>query len=69
MNDAYFKTEELKKQYEWEWIEIRDPKRYFYMIGYFWWTSWRTIQEVIKVFKQKFPDKISNITPENFNKE
>ena len=69
MNDAYVKTEELKKQYKWEWIEIRDPKRYFYMIGYFWWTSWRTIQEVIKVFKQIFPDKIKNITPENFNNE
>ena len=40
-----------------------------YMIGYYWWTSWRTIQEIIKVFKQKFPNKIKNITPDNLNKE
>ena len=69
MNDVYVKTEELKKQYEWQWIEIRDPKKYMYMIGYYWWTSWRTIQEIIKVFKQKFPNKIKNITPDNLNKE
>lgn len=63
INQAIQKTEELKKQFEWIRIEVREPYKYMHIIWYFWWTSWRTIQEVIKHFKSSFKNKIKTITP------
>jgi hypothetical protein len=64
MNDMFIKTEELRKQYEWPWIEVDEPKKFIHMIGYYWWTSWRTIQSIIEKFKKFFPDKIKILTPD-----
>ena len=64
MNDMLIKTEELKKLYEWSRIEVDEPKKFIHMIGYYWWTSWRTIQSIIEKFKKFFPDKIKTLTPD-----
>lgn len=63
MNEMNIKTEELKKQYRWMNVSIQSPKKYMHIVGYYWWTSWRTIQEIIKTFKECFPKRIKTITP------
>ena len=57
------RNEELKKKYG--WINVADPKRYMFIVWFYWWTSWRTIQYIIEKFKKIFPDRIRTITPDD----
>ena len=58
MAEARKITEEKRKEYEWMWFTIWDPKEYVYIVGFFGWTTWRTNQYIIKQFRDMFPDKI-----------
>ena len=51
-------TEENRKRYEDMWFTVWDPKEYQHMIWFFWGTSWRICEEVIKDVKKVAPDKI-----------
>ena len=51
-------TEENRKRYEDMWFTVRDPNEYQHMIWYFWGTSWRICEEVIKDIKEVAPEKI-----------
>lgn len=64
MELARQKTEEKRKEFEEEWlnfITIRDPYLYVYMVWYFWGSAWRTAQYVIRELKNKFPEKFREI--------
>jgi hypothetical protein len=50
-------TEEKRKEYEWMWFTIWDPKEYIYLVWFFGGTTWRTNQYIIKEIKDMFPDK------------
>ena len=63
MNEMAKKNEELKKKYG--WINVADSKRYMFIVWFYWWTAWRTIQYIIEKFKKIFPDRIKTITPED----
>lgn len=51
-------TEENRKRYEDMWFTVWNPKEYQHMIWFFWGTSWRICEEVIKDVKKVAPDKI-----------
>jgi len=51
-------TEENRKRYEDMWFTVHDPNEYQHMIWYFWGTSWRICEEVIKDIKEVAPEKI-----------
>ncbi len=57
-------TEERRKEFEWTWLIIWDPKSYMYLVWFFWWTSWRNNQYIIKEIKDAFPEKIRIIKDE-----
>ena len=63
INQMSARNEELKKKYE--WINVADPKKYMFIVWFYWWTAWRTIQYIIEKFKKIFPDRIKTITPED----
>ena len=65
LNEMMVKTEELKKQYESMGVEIEQPCEYMHIVWFYWWTSWRTIQEVIKTLIKQFPDKIERVNSIN----
>ena len=62
-NEMMMKTEELKKQFGWTGAEIKQPCEYMHIVWFYWWTSWRTIQEVIKTLIKQFTDKIEEANP------
>ena len=51
-------TEEKRKEYEWMWFTIWDPKEYMYLVWFFGGTTWRTNQYIIKEIRDMFPDKL-----------
>lgn len=51
-------TEQKRKEFEWSWIIIWEPKSYMYIVWFFWWTTGRTNQAIIKEIKDMFPDKL-----------
>ena len=53
--------EEKRKEYEWMWFIIWEPKEYIYIVWFFWWTTWRNNQEIIRKIRCVFPDKIKKI--------
>ena len=57
-------TEEKRKEYEWMWFTIWDPKEYVYLVWFFGGTIWRTNQHIIKEIKDMFPDKLKVIKAE-----
>ena len=57
-------TEERRKEYEWMWFTIRDPKEYMYFVGFFGGSWGRTNQYLIKEIREMFPDKRRVIKPE-----
>ena len=57
-------TEEKRKEYEWMWFTIWDPKEYMYLVWFFGGTTWRTNQYLIKEIKDMFPDKLRIIKAE-----
>ena len=57
-------TEEKRKEYEWMWFTIWDPKEYMYLVWFFGGTTWRTNQYIIKEIKDMFPDKLKVIKAE-----
>lgn len=61
MARARKKTEEYRGIYEPMWIKVNDPMKYQHIIGFFWWSSWRACQEIIRDLKQYHPDKITRI--------
>lgn len=61
MDKARKITEEKRKEYEWMWFTIWDPKEYVYIVGFFGGTTWRTNQYIIKKFRDMFPDKVKEI--------
>jgi hypothetical protein len=61
----YTRTENLRKELEGLNIQIADPKKYMFIVWFYWWTSWRTIQYIIEKFKKIFPDRIKTITPDD----
>ena len=65
MNEIAMKNEELKKQYEGIGIEVAESKKYLFIVWFYWWTAWRTIQYIIEKFKKIFPDRIKTITPDD----
>ena len=56
-------TEEKRKEYEWMWFTIWDPKEYMYIVGFFGGTTWRNNEEIIRELKQEFPNKVKTIKP------
>ena len=64
MAEILVKNNELKEQNESLWIQIEEQQKYVYMVWYYWWSLWRTIQAVIEVFKKTFKDKIITMKPE-----
>ena len=54
-------TEENRKEFEWMWLTVWDPKEYMHLVGFFGWSSWRNNQWVIEMIKKMFPDKIKRI--------
>ena len=64
MRVAKEKTEEMRKKFEKDWLTfftVRDPYLYTYMVWYFWGSSWRAAQSVIRELKNKFPEKFREI--------
>ena len=57
MDKARKITEERRKEFEWMWFTVWDPKEYMYLVGFFGGTTWRTNQYIIKEIKNAFPDK------------
>jgi hypothetical protein len=57
-------TEEKRKEYEWMWFKIWDPKEYMYLVWFFGGTTWRTNQYIIKEIKDMFPGKLRVIKVE-----
>ena len=51
-------TEEKRKEFEWTAVIIWDPKSYMHIVGFFWWTSWRNNQELIREIRNMFADKV-----------
>ena len=58
MDKARRITEEKRKEYEWMWFTIWEPKEYMYIVGFFGGTTGRTNQEIIRGIRNMFPDKI-----------
>ncbi len=58
---ALKKAEEKRKELEWSWIVVQDPKHYMYIIWFFWGTTWRTNEYIIWEITKMFPDKINTI--------
>lgn len=54
-------AEDKRKELEWTWIIVHDPKHYIYIIWFFWGTTWRTNEYIIWEIKKIFPDKINEI--------
>jgi len=54
-------TEECREKYEAMWIKVRDPLKYQHFVGYYWGSSWRACQEIIKKLDQHCSDKITEI--------
>lgn len=54
-------TEEKRKEFEWTWIIIWEPKLYMNIIWFFWWSSGRNNQYIIKKIIDTFPEKIKHI--------
>ena len=65
MNEMNTRTENLRKELEELNIQIANPKKYMFIVWFYWWTSWRTIQYIIEKFKKIFPDRIKTITPDD----
>ena len=65
MNEMIARTEELKKELEGLDIQFEDPKKYMFIVWFYWWSSWRNIQYIIEKFKKIFPDRIKTITPDD----
>lgn len=61
MEEARRLTEEFKKKYEGTSIAIKDPNSYAYIVWFFWGSSWRTAQYVIKELRNRFPDKFREL--------
>lgn len=64
MKLAREKTEEMKKKFEQDWITfftVRDPYSYTYIVWYFWGSSWRAAQSVIRELKNMFPEKFRQL--------
>ena len=51
-------TEQKRKEYEWMWFTIWEPKEYMYIVGFFGGTTGRTNQEIIREIRNMFHDKI-----------
>lgn len=51
-------TEEKRKEFEWMGVIVWDPKYYMHIVGFFWWTSWRNNQELIREIRNMFADKV-----------
>ena len=51
-------TEEKRKEFEWMAVIVWDPKYYMHIVGFFWWTSWRNNQELIREIRNMFADKV-----------
>ena len=51
-------TEQRREEFEWSWIIIWEPKSYMYIVWFFWWTTGRTNQAIIKEIKDMFPGKL-----------
>lgn len=51
-------TEEKRKEFEWMGVVVWDPKSYMHIVGFFWWTSWRNNQELIREIRNMFADKV-----------
>ena len=51
-------TEQKRKEFEWSWIIVWEPKSYMYIVWFFWGTTWRTNQAIIKEIRDKFPEKL-----------
>jgi hypothetical protein len=54
-------TEERRKEFEWMWFTVWDPREYVYILGYFGGSTWRANQEIIKDIRDMFPDKVKEI--------
>ena len=52
-------TEEKRKEFEWSWIVVWDPKSFVYLVWFWGGSSWRNNQYIINEIKQTFPDKIN----------
>jgi len=61
MEEAKRLTEEFRKQYEWTSITIKDPNSYAYMVWFFWGSTWRTAQYIIKELKNRFSNKFREL--------
>ena len=46
---------ELREKY-WDFVKL-DEAKYEYIVGYFWWTAWRTSSAVMKDIKNIYPVK------------
>ena len=57
-------TEERRKEFEWMWFTVWDPREYVYIVGYFGGSTWRANQEIIKDIRDMFPDKLRVIKVE-----
>ncbi len=61
MDKARKVTEEKRKEYEWTWITVRDPASYAYFAWCYGGSTWRGNQEVIRKFRNIFPDKVKEM--------
>ena len=61
MERARIITEQKRKEFEWLWLKVWDPKSYMHIIWFFWWTTWRNNEEIIREIRQAFPDKVKVI--------
>lgn len=54
-------TEERRKEFEWMWFTVWDPREYVYILGFFGGSTWRANQEIIRDIRDMFPDKVKEI--------
>ena len=57
MSKAKKITQIKRKEFEWSWIIVLDPKQYIYIVWFFWWTSGRNNQYIIEQIKKNYPYK------------
>ena len=54
-------TEERRKEFEWMWFTVWNPREYVYILGFFGGSTWRANQEIIRDIRDMFPDKVKEI--------
>lgn len=57
-------TEIKRKEFESAGIRVWNPKSYMYLVGFFWGTTWRNNEEIIREIREMFPNKVKVIKPE-----